>query len=100
MSQSFAVGDSVAYLDKVIGQAMTCSVVRVMPAERYGRYYHIRSASELFDRSVPDHTLTRLGATLADETFGPAIGPSGPRSPQHSRNRTTRTRSASMQRSV
>jgi hypothetical protein len=82
MSQSFTVGDSVAYFDRMVGQALTCSVVRVMPVERYGRYYHIRSASELFDRSVPDHTLTRLGATLADEAFGPANGLSGSPSPQ------------------
>jgi hypothetical protein len=70
MSHTFAVGDAVAYLDRTIGTSLTCNITKVMPVERYGTYYHIRSLVELFDRSVPAHTLTRIAPTAADDVFG------------------------------
>lgn len=69
MSEHFAVGDAVVYRDGSIGVSLTCEVVKVMPAERYGRTYHIRDLSELFERSVLGDTLTPITPTKADGIF-------------------------------
>ncbi|MDR3376069.1 MAG: hypothetical protein P4L98_20285 [Ancalomicrobiaceae bacterium] len=69
MSEHFSVGDAVAYHDGSIGVSLTCQVVKVMPSERSGRYYHIRDLSELFERSVSGDTLTPIAPTKADGIF-------------------------------
>ena len=69
MSEHFSVGDAVAYHDGSIGVSLTCQVVKVMPAERSGRRYHIRDLSELFERSVLGETLTPIAPTKADGMF-------------------------------
>jgi hypothetical protein len=76
MSTHFSVGDAVAYHDGSIGVSLTCQVVKVMPAERSGRSYHIRDLSELFERSVLGTTLTPIAPTKADGIFKPAGGAS------------------------
>jgi hypothetical protein len=69
MSDLFAVGDAVAYRDGTSGASLSCHVIKVMPDERYGRTYHIRDASERFERSVLGYTLTRIAPTTAEGAF-------------------------------
>ncbi|MDR3495902.1 MAG: hypothetical protein P4L82_14995 [Ancalomicrobiaceae bacterium] len=69
MSEDFSVGDAVAYHDGTIGVTLTCQVVKVMPAERSVRSYHIRDLSELFERCVRGDTLTRIAPVPADGIF-------------------------------
>ena len=76
MSDEFVVGDAVSYRDGASGSALVCKVVRVMPAERYGRYYHIRDLSERFERSVLGDTLTRIAPEAADGAFKSSGGTS------------------------
>jgi hypothetical protein len=60
MSRIFSVGDTVSYQDGSIASALTCEVVRVMPAEGNSRTYRIRDNNERFERAVPGFTLTLI----------------------------------------
>jgi hypothetical protein len=74
MSEIFSVGDTVSYHDGSMGTALTCEVVRVMPAEGNSRTYRIRDNNERFERAVPGFTLTLIsGKKPAASPLKPSV---------------------------
>jgi hypothetical protein len=60
MSSKFAVGDMVAYTGPYLRFPIQCTVIKVMPEVHEITSYHIKDAHELFERSVPETSLTRV----------------------------------------
>jgi hypothetical protein len=71
MSETFAVGDLVNYIGTSRGQPIQCRIVKVMPKEHAQavRTYHVRDSAEVFDRAVPEFTLTRVEPDEATLVF-------------------------------
>jgi hypothetical protein len=60
MSEKFSVGDMVIYAGTSRGKPIECKVVKVLPMEHAHaiRNYRVRDSAEVFDRAVPEFTLT------------------------------------------
>jgi hypothetical protein len=71
MSEKFSVGDMVIYSGTSSGKPIECKVVKVLPMEHAHavRNYRVRDSAEVFDRAVPEFTLTLMPPCASDMAF-------------------------------
>jgi hypothetical protein len=71
MIQKFSVGDMVTYAGTSSKKPVECKIVKVLPMEHAHaiRNYRVRDSAEVFDRAVPEFTLTLMPPSTSEMAF-------------------------------